>query len=154
MDHTGVTFAMSINRVTNEQRWQKMPNLRDAPWDMSPKPASVQPPAVVETWASKAPELVTDRRRYVTMTDNEKYGPTDLCPGCISLVAYGSARHPHIEGCRSRIGEAIANDPVDRGGVEAGARKRYFGERSGHLGDRGRLRTGTYQLKFCLLGCG
>ena len=57
----------------------------------------------------------TDRRRYVTKRDLVKCGYTDECRACTQLASgMHSAKVPHDDRCRDRIGELMAEDDDQR----------------------------------------
>ena len=57
----------------------------------------------------------TDRRRYVTKRDLAKYGYTGECQACTQLASgMHSAKVPHDDRCRDRIGELMAEDDDQR----------------------------------------
>jgi hypothetical protein len=61
---------------------------------------------------------------YITRADVERFGPTDLCPGCTSVALGGRADVAHNDQCRLRIAELLSQTDAGRERLERHRRKR------------------------------
>ena len=131
MTKEGVFFGYAIKRMAEPDRWQagELDLLRGTPWDMRVADEAgrhAQPRAEVERPLAHPPrpeEAEGARARYVTRADVDKYGMTDHCPGCLSIVITGRAEVAHSEECRERIAGMMQEDPVGRVRLEADAQR-------------------------------
>ena len=71
-------------------------------------PAAALPPAIVP----RGPEELGRRVYLGRKKELDRYGYTDLCPGCMAAFLKGPAVE-HTEACRTRITEAMRG-PVGR----------------------------------------
>ena len=131
MTKDGVFFGYAIKRMPEADRWDasEVDLLKGTPWDMKVEEggAPARPRVELERplVAPARPEEVEGARsRYVTRADVDKYGMTDHCPGCLSIVISGRANVAHSEECRTRITGMMREDPVGRVRLAADARKR------------------------------
>ena len=142
----GVIKGAGVRRYPMEQRWpqnMEIEQLKGVPWDWKekvPQGGGVRQPVLAPTASDAADyevkaKKVLKRKLYVTRRDIDRFGATDGCPGCTSLVVGGSAMTAHSSECRARISKELEEkgDPrwqgyVDR--VAEGDRVRDEGESS------------------------
>ena len=66
-----------------------------------------------------------ERRLYIRKADVvEKYGATEGCPGCTSVLLDQPTVLPHTEACRVRLLEMMSKDEQGRTRLEAHSRSR------------------------------
>ena len=135
MTPDGILRGSGARRMPEENRWPKegWDSLKGYPWDVAPKGrAKIQKDLVSGADASRLqlpsmPVLAAapqERRMYITRADVERFGPTDLCPGCTSVALGGRADVAHNDQCRLRIAELLSQTDAGRERLERHRRKR------------------------------
>ena len=111
----GSTTSRCIRRRPVEERWSKheIENLKATPLDPG---GEEQGERDHENQSREEVPIVPDekpkpRRFHIRREDMEKHGATDGCPGCRALHARRRGV-PHTNDCRTRMEEAMAQDPA------------------------------------------
>ena len=121
----GVKRRTRVARMLEHETWGRVFSATcvGGPWQLRPDQRNLarRVVPVAEADQGVAPVIVllaapkTDRRRYVTKRDLVKYGYTDECQACTQLASgMHTAKVPHDDRCRDRIGELMAEDDDQR----------------------------------------
>ena len=127
----GAFKSRNVKRMPKEMRWDKaaIEAIRFTPWTVT-DPSDGDRRSGAHTEHKPRVEIAIDkeirlqeplqeeresipRRVYLTKSIIDKFGATDGCPGCITVMLGGTGI-PHSEDCRKRIENEMRDDPEQR----------------------------------------
>ena len=103
----GVVKAARFRRMIEESRWNvdSWTALRGLAWDVTERGADAA--EAIQAPRPKIVHLPLAPRRFHL----RKYGVAIGCAACSDIAVHGKTATPHIEECRTRIGEQMEHDP-------------------------------------------
>ena len=117
--------AYAVTGMAADERWnaENIKHMQGLPQQPDPKRPGLRVPIRItlgdEVIEAQPREVQKDieplpRRMGITVTELEKYGYTDKCPGCLAKRRGAVAKKGHSEACRKRIEELMKQDDNDK----------------------------------------